>query len=222
MYVLVILGAAVAIGVYYLRYFSKLKAAGGRTAAGATYWREQFGLDADEHVVSMGIGTWYLGPLVPETMRSTGERILDAIGGVTYRGANMWVAFTSKNRLALAVEPTENGPRPAASSIGMPTGYAPLAIFAPTPAPRIETADQAWPGAADLPRDSHKPIRVNTEGRKARQELVRITGYDRQLTFFVEGDWVADLQRWSAGGAPRVDPRWTPAPAPTASPVPAA
>lgn len=210
MYLFVLLGAAAFIGVYYVRYFSNIKKAGGSAAAGKIYWREQFGLDQDEDVVSLGIGTWYLGPLVPETMRSTAERVLDAISRTSYRGANMWIAFTSKNRLALAVEPTENGPRPARSSIGMPKGYAPLAAFDAGRRPLIQTAAEAWPGSPHLPRDHQRPSRANTDGRIVPQELIRLTAASGQpMTFFVEADWVVSMQAWSRGGQPRVDPRWT-------------
>jgi hypothetical protein len=218
MYALVILGAAAFIGIYYVRYYASIKKAGGRHAAGKIYWREQFGLDPDEDVVSMGIGTWYLGPLVPETMRSTAEKVFDALSRTTYRGANMFVAFTSKHRLALAVEPTENGPRPAASSIGLARGYAPLAIFGAGSRPRIERGEEAWPGSPDLPGDRQKPNRVNTLGHAVRQELVRLTDAGgHQMTFFVEGDWVGWMQHWAQGGPPRIDPQWVEPAAPSAA-----
>jgi hypothetical protein len=209
MTVLVLLGAAACIGLFYARYYANLKKAGGRAAAGAIYWREQFALDPDEEVVAMAIGTWYLGPLVPETMRSTAEKVLDALSRTSYRGAHMWIAFTTKNRLALAVEPTEEGPRPARSSIGMPSSYAPLAIFGAELRPWIERSEEAWPGSPHLPSDRQKPVRANSFGQMTRQDLIRITSHDgRQMTFFVEDDWVAPLQGWARGGPPRIDPRW--------------
>lgn len=213
MYALVFVAAAVFIGGYYLLYFNNIKKAGGRAAAGKLYWREQFGLDQDEEVVSMGIGTWYLGPLVPETMRSTGEQVMDFLTRTTYRGAMMWIAFTNKNRLALAVEPTEEGPAPARSSITMVKGYAPLAIFG-EPRPYVQTAAEAWPGSSQLPKDSQKPKRANTSGKVVRQELIRLMdGQGRSMVFFVEGDWVASMQQWAQGGAPRIDPQWITPPA---------
>lgn len=207
---LAILGAVlVFIVLFYLNYFRKIKAAGGRAAAGRIYWREQFGLEQDEHVVSMGIGTWYLGPLVPETMRSTGERVFDALTGTTYRGANMWVCFTNKDRFAISVEETEDGPKPAKSSIGLASGYAPLAIFAGQPRPHVYTADQVWPGSPDLPKDSQKPKRPNTMGESIRQELIQLVGPDgSRMTFFVEGTWMRHLQHWCAGGGVAIDRRW--------------
>ncbi len=209
MYVIVVVGVVAFLGFYYWRYFANIQKAGGRAAAGKIYWREQFGLDADEEVVSMGIGTWYLGPLVPETMRSGVDKVVDVLTMTTYRGANMWIAFTNKGRLALAVEPTEDGPRPAKSSIGMPSGYAPLAIFGPDPRPRVETAEQAWPGSDKLPRDNQKPVRVNTFGEQVRQELIRLSpATGAPLTFFVEGTWVPYIYNWSVGGPAQVDPRW--------------
>ncbi len=216
MQILVFVVAAALIGAYYIRYFHNINKAGGRAAAGKIYWREQFGLDQDEEVVSMGIGTWYLGPLVPETMRSTGEQVVDFLTRTTYRGANMWIAFTNKGRLALAVEPTEDGPQAVRSSIGLAKGYTPLAIFG-EPRPRIETGEQAWPGSDKLPRDSQKPCRVNTEGRQVRQELLRITDARGQtMTFFVEGPWVGYMCQWAAGGPAMIDPRWV---TPTAAPA---
>lgn len=213
MYLLIVVGVIAFMAVYYVRYFANIKKAGGSLAAGKIYWREQFALDADEDVVSLGIGTWYLGPLVPETVRSTAEKVFDAISRTSYRGANMFVAFTSKGRLALAVEPTENGPRPAKSSIGMPKGYAPLAIFDHHQPPLVQTAAEAWPGSPHLPADRDKPKRANTDGRVVSQELIRL-GFagGRHMTFFVEADWVPAIAAWSRGAQPRVDPRWiTPA-----------
>lgn len=210
MYVVIVIGVVAFMGFYYWRYFANIKNAGGREAAGRIYWREQFGLPPDEDVVSLAIGQWYLGPLVPETMRSLGERVMDVLSRTTYRGAMMWIAFTSKGRLALAVEPTDEGPRPATSSIGMPKGYAPLAVLGdPQPRPWIETAAEAWPGSDQLPRDSQKPSRANTWGEVVRQELVRVRTHDGgSMTFFVEGSWVPVLHAWSRGGPVHVDPRW--------------
>lgn len=209
MQILVFVAAAAFIGIYYIRYYANIKRAGGKHAAGKVYWREQFGLDQDEEVVSMGIGTWYLGPLVPETMRSTAEKVFDAISRTTYRGANMWIAFTNKNRLALAVEPTEEGPKPAKSSIGLQKGYAPLAIFDGGQRPRIDTGAEAWPGSPDLPHDRQKPTRANVAGQVVRQELIRVTAANgQQMTFFVEPDWVGSMQHWSRGGEARVEAQW--------------
>jgi hypothetical protein len=208
MQLMVIAGVVVFIGIYYVIYFNKIKKAGGSAAAGRTYWREQFGLDADEQVVSMGIGTWYLGPLVPDTMRSTGEKVIDVLTSTTYRGAMLWIGFTDKNRFALSVEETDDGPKPVASSIGLASGYAPLAIFNPGTA-RIEHADEAWPGSDQVPRDSQKPKRVNMSSQNVKQELIRITEADgRQMVFFVEPDWVHHLRNWSQTGQVFADPRW--------------
>lgn len=211
---LIIVGALAFIGIYYVLYFRKINKAGGRAAAGKVYWREQFALDQDEDVVSMGIGTWYLGPLVPETMRSMGEQVMDVLTRTTYRGAMLWLGFTSKGRFALSVEETEDGPKPMKSSIGLKSGYAPLAIFDPSARPRIETADEAWPGSDKLPRDSQKPKRPNMSGQNVRQELIRLTGPDgHQMTFFVEPDWVHHIRNWAATGQCFVDPRWVTEPA---------
>ncbi len=213
MHFLVIIGVVAFIGIYYFIYFNKINKAGGRAAAGKIYWREQFGLEPDEEVVSMGIGTWYLGPLVPETMRSTGEQIVDVLTRTTYRGAMLWLGFTNKNRFAISVEETEDGPRPMKSSIGLNSGYAPLVVFDGQARPRIETAEQAWPGSDKLPKDSQKPKRVNMNSQNVRQDLIRVTAPDgHTMVFFAEPDWVHHLQHWSQSGQVFADPRWATAP----------
>lgn len=127
--------------------------------------------------------------------------VLVIVGVVGFMSVYYWRYFSNIKKA---------GPRPPKSSIGMPTGYAPLAIFGPDPRPRIETAEQAWPGANELPRDSQKPSRANTFGENVRQELVRVSPADgAPMTFFVEGPWVAYLQTWAGGGAAAIDPRWT-------------
>lgn len=205
---LVLGAAALFIGGYYVRYFNNIKKAGGRAAAGRIYWREQFGLPPDEDVVSMGVGQWYLGPLVPETMRSAGQQVMDFLTQTSYRGALLWVGFTTRGRLALSVEPTDDGPRPLASSVGI-KGYAPLAVFG-EPRPRIELAAEAWLGSDKLPKPGQKPKRANLAGRTETLELIRLTAADGgQMTFFVEPGWIAHLQAWSRGGPVYADPQWT-------------
>jgi len=222
MHFLVMIGVVAFIGIYYFLYFQKIKKAGGREAAGRTYWREQFGLDEDEEVVSMGIGTWYLGPLVPDTMRSTGEKVVDVLTRTTYRGAMLWLGFTSKNRFALSVEETEDGPTPMRSSIGLNSGYAPLAIFDGNARPRIDHANEAWPGSEQLPKDSQKPKRMNMNRQNVKQELIRLSSPDgRQMVFFVEPDWVHHMQNWSQSGQVFADPRFQTAPTQQAQQPPA-
>jgi hypothetical protein len=206
---IVILVVIVGIVLYYFNYAKKIKAAGGSKEAGIKYWQDQFGLEGEERVVSMGIGSWYLGPLAPGTQRSTGEKVLDALTSTSYRGANLFLAFTSKDRLALAQEETDAGPKREKSSIGMKTMYGRIGVLEASARPLLETAAEAWPGSKDLPKKKDRPVRANLEGEEVTLELVRLTpvGHDPWV-LYLEPRWIEAVGKWCRGGPALVEQRW--------------
>lgn len=207
--ILIVLG----VGIYYLLYFRRIKQLGGMKAAGEVYWREQFGLDVGEKVVSMGVGAFYMGPLVPESERSTGDKVVDFLTNTTWRGANVFIAFTSGERFGIAVEETEDGPKGVQTSLGL-KGYGRLGVWGPRERLLFQTAAEAWPGSPHLPNEGQKPKRQALTGGTVRMELVRLTSPDGQSwALFIEPAWVPLMRSWSQGGPAYVDPRYVDAPA---------
>lgn len=194
--------------IFYIVYFMRIRKAGGMKEAGRKYWREQFGLAPDESVIAMGIGTFYIGPLVPETARSTGGQVLDVLTGTSWRGANVFIGFSDKGRFAVAVEGTEDGPDTVKNSIGLADiGYGVLGVWGPNPRLRLDRAAEAWPGHKHLPKPGKCPKRPNLKGKSVRQELVRlITPEGRVLAIFLEPDWIGPLRTWCEGGPVSADP----------------
>lgn len=201
------------IVLYYVFYFSKIKKAGGMQAAGEAYYREQYGLNPDEKVVAQWVGGFYLGPLLPDTMQSTGGKVVDFITGTTRRGAKIHFAFTDKQRLALSVEAgaeDEHGDRlkAAKGSVGLQHGLGPFAVFGPDPRPRLLDAKEAFGDSPHLPKEKEQPYIINIEGKKAPYSLVQLQGPDGNLTMWVEREWIDRMRSWCNGGPVAVDPRY--------------
>ena len=211
-------GAVAFMAVYYFLYFKKIRAAGGMAAAGETYWREQFGLWPNERVVSMWVGAYYMGPLVPESQRSLGEKAFDFLTNTTVRGAQVYFGFTDHQRMAMAVEMNEDDDAPK-SSLGMAYGYRPAAIHSAEQRAHIMTAAEAFPGSPHLPKPEDRPRVRNFEGKYCNLELVVITdATGTRSTLWVDEGWIPAIRTWCQGGPVVVDPRYAqPAAAPAAS-----
>ncbi|MEM6993379.1 MAG: hypothetical protein AAF721_22895 [Myxococcota bacterium] len=194
--------------VYYFLYFKKIKAAGGMAAAGETYWREQFGLWPGERVVSMWVGSYYLGPLVPSSMRSTAEKAIDFLTNTTVRGSRVYFCFTDHQRMAMAVELGEDDRAPE-SSLGMAYAYRPAAIHSAEQRAGIVTAAEAYGGSPHLPKPGDRPRVRNLEGKSCALELVVVTdAQGSRSTLWVDAQWVQAMRAWSQGARAVVDPRY--------------
>ena len=203
--------AVCAIAVYYVLYFAKIKKAGGFAAAGEAYWRDQFGLWPNERVVSTWVGQYYMGPLVPGSMRSGAEKVFDFLSNTTVRGAQVFFCFTDHNRLAIAVEMNEDDDAPK-STTGLPgMGYRPLVAYPAEARPQILMAEQVWPGSPHLPPRTKRPQRRNLMGKRVTMSLVSLAdATGARQTLWVEEGWIPSMQQWAQGGPVVVDPQWAP------------
>ena len=209
---LIPVGVLGAMAVYYVLYFSRIKRAGGSAAAGVTYWREQFGLWPNERVVAMWMGSYYIGKLVPESMRSTGEKIADFLTNTTVRGAGVYFCFTDHQRMAMAVEMNEDDAAPA-SSVGLAYSHRPAAVYSAEQRAHLITAVEAFPGSPDLPHPQDSPRPRDFNGKQCTTTLVLLT--DPQGTrsaLWVDDAWLPAMRAWCHGAPVQVDPRWAAAP----------
>ena len=194
--------------VYYFLYFQKVKKAGGFAAMGETYWREQFGLWPNERVVSMWVGSYYMGPLVPSTMQSTGEKVMNFLTNTTVRGAQVYFGFSDHQRMALAVEMNEDDKGPA-SSVGLAYAYKPLAIYAAETRAHVALAAEVYAGSPHLPAPKDRPKLRNLDGKLVTLELVVLTDpQGGRSTLWVDPAYIPAMQSWCAGGGVHVDPRY--------------
>lgn len=196
------------IAVYYLLYFKRIRAAGGMAAAGEIYWREQFGLWPHERVVAMWVGSYYMGKLVPSSMRTTGQEVLDLITSTSVRGAGVYFCFTDHQRMAMAVELDggDTGPR---SSVGMAYGYRPAAAYSAEQRPHIAPACEVFPGSPDLPRASERPRQRNLQNEPCTMRLIVLTDTaGTRSTLWVDEAWVGQMLAWCRGGPVTVEPRF--------------
>ena len=194
--------------VYSMVMYRRAKSAGG--AGAARYWREQFGLAADENVVAMTNGCFYLGPLVPSTQRDLVQKAGDLLSGTRWRGANLFFAFTDRERFAVAVEATEDGPKAVQNTQGLvDIGYAVLGVYGPVGRPQVLRAIDAWPGSKDLPKKKDHPKIRTLSGETTRLDLVCLMpNHQPSLVFFIDPQWVRPLQDWCGGGPVLQDPKW--------------
>lgn len=133
------------IGGYYAWWTRKVKAAGGLGAIHERVQRDKFGLSPGEAVVpgAQWRGMFYIGPLVPETQRSTGEQVVDLLTNTSWRGQMVEIAITTGGRLVVSAEPPQDGGPKRDASLG-DLGYRPLAAFQHHERPRLVSAHEAF------------------------------------------------------------------------------
>ena len=194
-----------------------------------TWWRDRqsgffdqftdqspIGLRPGERAVGAWDGERYYGPLVAgssrrvvDGLRSFGRNLLPGRHWLRtqpllrLRGAPLQVRLTDQDRLVVNVAAgwgSSLRPRTLPYGAEAKHGFEPLLESGPWPRARVETLEEAFPGAAAGHWTEPDRDRWRTESAF---ELVRVTGDGGPLVLWVEREAVEPLRRWSVA---RPDP----------------
>jgi len=159
LYVLVVIAA---IGGYWWWTQRKMKAQGGVAGMLAAADKQAFGLSEGESLAKRWDAMFYIGKLVPETMPSMGEAVMNALTNTFVRGRHVRMGLTTTNRIVFSMEPDQHdAPGTFATlndqSKAWSKGFLPAMTITPATAPRITMGEQlfgAHPAWAATQRDA--------------------------------------------------------------------
>lgn len=167
LWILIVFGV---IGGYYFFYFRKIKNSGGWAAIAARVAQAKWGLGPGETAPIEWNGEIYIGPLVPGSGPSTGQKIGGFLTNTTYRGRHLVATITSAQRLVISAEPLE-GESKGDASIG-DMGFRPWMSFTKAQRPRLIEPRAAFGEHAQLEKELERgPERHNTMGRMVKLQL---------------------------------------------------
>jgi len=212
LYVLVLVAV---IGGWWWWNQKKLKDQGGVTGVLAAADKQAFGLSEGESLAKRWDAMFYIGKLVPESMPSMGEAVMNALTNTFVRGRHVRIGLTTTNRVVFSMEPDpHDAPGTFASmndqSKAWSKGFLPAMTITPATAPRIVMGEQiygshaAWAATQrDAPAANIDPQNWAAASRKMVIARLENLPNGRTWTVWIDPEAAQFLSSWRSAAENR-------------------
>jgi hypothetical protein len=207
MYIYMAIMVAGMIGVTVWQQ-QKMKKAGGVGGVLAKADQDAFGLVENETVTKRWDAMFYLGKLVPSTVPSMSEAMLNAVTNTHIRGRHIRIGLTNTNRIVFSTEPeTYDAPSTLKnfkdSSTVWSKGFRPAHSLSPQTAPTVQFGEQlfsshpAWKATVkEAPAANIDPQNWAASARK--MVIARLEGMPggKDWTVWIDPEAAQFLSNW--------------------------